>query len=124
MPASPIPGLQPIRGHMTLDPGGIEMFAAILHLVYAHTESPSRVGDAEHYKQATDYIRSFQRTAAVDRVEADAAKVVYIVGFANRPPVTVRIWIGRPAASALEVSITNGTFIPVDLTGFDVKCRR
>ncbi len=111
----------PVRGHMTLSHGGVEVFATLMHLVLAHARNPVQVGDADHHRKAADYIRNFDRRTKVDRVGADAASATYTVSYPGRTPLVARVRIGKPILQALEVQSGAGLFVPIDLTSFDVR---
>lgn len=118
--AAPTP-FKPMQGHMTLDPGGIEVFAALMHCVFAHANNPVRVGDAEHHKGARDYIRAHQRSVAVDCLGADAASATYSLGRQGRSPLIVRIQLGKPAHEALLLQTQSNVWVPLDLRLFHVR---
>lgn len=117
MPA-PVTKLQPIRGTTSLNPGSIEMFATLCHVLYAHIYNPHPIGTEAHHKAATDYLREFQRKAALDRTAADAASATYAIGFQGRNPLIVRVLIGKPPYESLEMMTATGAYVPMDLTGF------
>ncbi len=109
-----------LRGHLTLDPAGIELFAAMMHLLFAHTRNPSPVGDSRHHQHAWDYIRHFQRAVRVDRLGADAGSATYVLTHPQRvAPVSFRVQLGRPWHQALSVQ-KGAAWVEVDLRSFDV----
>ncbi len=113
--------LKPIRSHIPLTPVGIEVFAAILHLVVAHAKNPNPVGDAQHHKYAADYIRAHQRTAMVERMHADAASATYAVAHHGQPRATqVRVAIGQPWRTALSIATPSGAWALIDLSTVDI----
>lgn len=116
----PILARPTIRGSMALTPGGIECFATLMHVLFAHVHNPSKVGDGEHHKAAHEYILAHQRKTSVDRVSADASSASYIIGYPGREPISVRILIGKPADRCLEVLAGNGSWVPIDFRSFDV----
>lgn len=117
------PKLTPVRGHMTLDPAGIDVFAALMHCVFAHVGNPSRVGDAAHFQNSVKYIAAHTpRGVEVHRELADAASVTYYITHPRKPvPLHVRILIGRPAAECLEVRSGDGWWVPISLADFAIR---
>jgi hypothetical protein len=112
----PPPKGESLYGHMTLDPHGIRTHATILFICFAHIYSPSRVGDEAHHRHARDCINA-THLVPVDCIDADAASATYLVGGGRgKPPLTIRVQIGRPAADCLSLRMANGTWVAIDLT--------
>lgn len=117
------PKLSPVRGHMTLDPAGIDVFAALMHCVFAHVGNPIRGGSSEHHRSAVDYIAAHVSSGRVNvsRDSADAASACYTITHRRKPaPLQVRISVTRPAASCLEVRNTVG-WVPISLADFAIR---
>lgn len=111
----PPPAGQALHGHLTLDPRGIDTFATIMHIVYAHNYAPSRIGDEAHHKAAREYVNAHHRVP-VDCISADAASAVYLVGGGGgRPPTTVRIRLGRTPYDCVSLRMANDVWVDIDL---------
>lgn len=119
MPTSQLaPSLTHIRGSVTLNPGSIETFAALCHILFAHIYNPHPIGDSEHHKAAREYIMAHQREAAVDLLAADAASATYSVGYRGRVPLTIRVLIGKPIADSFQMLSGTGAWVQMDMTAF------
>jgi hypothetical protein len=98
-----------------LSPMGIEVMAAVLHIVYAHTANPVRGGSAEHHRAAVDYILAHARGCAVERDGADAATATYTISHPYRPaPLRVRVLLGRMGRACLEMMTPSGAWAALD----------
>lgn len=102
-----------------LAPGAIEMFATLLHCVYAHSfGNPSPVGDGPHHDAALAYIKAHARQAGVERLGADASSATYNITHPKRPlPLLVKIEIGKSIDCCVSMYATGSrAFVPVDIS--------
>ena len=91
---------------ITMDPAGIDLFAAILHLVWALRKAPSHVG-VLHYLEAHLSPRV--------SITCDKDNVYWIVHKDRKAPVVVKVDKEKPVAECVEVQTPSGVFARVDL---------
>ncbi len=106
-----------VTGSVNLTPPGIEVFAALLHLLFAHVKNPHAGGTAQHHAEAIAYIRAHQREVKIERLAADAASAEYVVTHHAIPhPRLFRVRIGHPFNSCLQVKSVTGPWIDIDMS--------
>lgn len=91
---------------ITLDPAGIDLFAAILHLVWVIKNAPSHVG-------VVPYLEAY--LSARVSVSLDKDGVYWITHKDRKAPVVVRVDKEKPVAECVEVQTPSGVFARVDL---------
>jgi len=91
---------------ITMDPAGIDLFAAILHLVWGVKHAPSHLS-------VTTYLEAY--LSARVSISLDKDGVYWITHRDRKAPVVVRIDKEKPVAECVEVQTPSGVFARVDL---------
>ena len=114
---------------VVLNPASIERTAAMLHIVFAHTENPQAIDTtskesnstflARHHREAMSYLQTMlvtnDRIVLYQDVEGVFAKYT-ILAKGDVRPLIVRVDPTKPAADCLSVQAPTGAFLPVDLS--------